>query len=98
LATFLQNYQTTYGEEPPGPFHAHTYDAVGVYLDALYNVGQVGPDGTLYIGRKALNDAVRATSGYQGLSGVITCQPNGDCGSGAVAIYVVENGEFVTVQ
>lgn len=98
LTSFLANYEAAYGEAPPGPFHAHTYDAVGVYLDAIYEAGVVGPDGTLYIGRQALNDAVRGTSGYQGLSGVITCAENGDCGSGSVAISVVQDGEFVTVE
>jgi branched-chain amino acid transport system substrate-binding protein len=96
LATFIEDYTVEYGEEPPAPFHAHAYDAVNVILDAIVRSGVEGPDGTLWIGRQALNDAVRATTGYQGLSGIISCDENGNCGTGTVAISKVENGEFVT--
>ena len=98
LSAFLVKYQATYGEKPPAPFHAHAYDAVSVILDAIYASAVQGPDGTLWIGRKALNEAVRATSGYQGLSGVISCDSAGNCGRGTVAVSKVENGKFVPVQ
>ena len=98
LSTFISKYEVTYGEAPPAPFHAHTYDAVNVYMDAIYAAAVQGSDGTLWIGRKALNDAVRATSGYQGLSGVLTCNAKGDCGTGTVAVSEVEGGQWVTVQ
>jgi branched-chain amino acid transport system substrate-binding protein len=35
----------------------------------------------LYIGRQALRDALYATSGYQGLTGSLTCNQYGDCGA-----------------
>ncbi len=95
LADFVANYEAAYGEAPPAPFHAHAYDAYNVILDAVYEAGVLGPDGTLWVGRKALNDAVRATSGYQGLSGVITCDANGNCGLGRVDMFKVVDGEFV---
>ncbi len=98
LDDFFVQYELVYGEEPPAPFHAHTYDAVNVIMDAIYASAVEGPDGTLWVGRKALNEAVRATTGYQGLSGVISCDDKGDCGTGTVAISKVENGEFVTVE
>ena len=37
-------------------------------------------DGTLHIGRQALRDALYATTGYQGLTGSLTCDEYGDCG------------------
>jgi branched-chain amino acid transport system substrate-binding protein len=95
---FMAKYEAAYGEKPPAPFHLHAYDAVNVIMDAIYASAVQGPDGTLWIGREALNTAIRATSGYQGLSGVITCQPNGDCGTGTVAVSKVENGQFVPAQ
>jgi branched-chain amino acid transport system substrate-binding protein len=95
---FMAKYEATYGEKPPAPFHLHAYDAVNVIMDAVYAAGVQGPDGTLWIGRKAFNQAVRATTGYQGLSGVITCAANGDCGTGTVAISKVENGQFVPAE
>ena len=67
-------------------------------MDAIYAAAVQGSDGTLWIGRKALNDAVRATSGYQGLSGVLTCNAKGDCGTGTVAVSEVEGGQWATVQ
>ncbi|PWH17314.1 MAG: branched-chain amino acid ABC transporter substrate-binding protein [Ardenticatenia bacterium] len=95
---FLAKYEATYGEKPPAPFHLHAYDAVNVIMDAIYHSAVQGPDGTLWIGREALNRAVRATTGYQGLSGVITCQPNGDCGTGTVAMSKVVNGQWVPAE
>ena len=82
----------------PAPFHAHAYDAVNVFLNAIEKVGVTDAEGNVYIGRKALNEAVRGTEGMQGLSGIISCNDKGDCGTGTVAISRVENGQFVTVS
>jgi peptide/nickel transport system substrate-binding protein len=98
LQEFLDEYVEVYGEEPPAPFHAHAYDAVNVILNAVDEVGVKDADGNLYIGRKALNEAIRGTEGMQGLTGIITCDDKGDCGTGTVAIFKVEGGEFVTVS
>ena len=54
----------------------------------------VTPAGDLEIGRNALARAVRATNGYQGLSGPIICRPNGDCATANVQMNVVRNGEW----
>ena len=95
---FLAKYEAAYGEKPPAPFHLHAYDAANVIMDAIYTSAVQGPDGTLWIGREALNTAIRATSGYQGLSGVITCKSNGDCGTGTVTVSKVEGGQFIPAQ
>jgi len=97
LADFLAEYKSTYGEEPPGPFHAHGYDATMLILNAIEQAGKVDPEGNLHIGRKALSEAVRGTKDYQGISGHISCDENGDCGTGSVAISVVKGGEYQTV-
>jgi len=98
LTAFFTKYEAAYGEEPPAPFHAHAYDATNVIMDAIYASAVESPDGTLWIGRKALNDAIRGTTGLQGLSGVISCDAKGDCGTGTVAISKVEGGEFVAAE
>jgi branched-chain amino acid transport system substrate-binding protein len=98
LDDFLGKYVEAYGEEPPGPFHAHAYDAVNLILNAVEKVAVEGADGTLYIGRKGLNEAIRGTEGMQGLTGVITCDDKGDCGTGTVAVSQVQNGQFVNVS
>jgi branched-chain amino acid transport system substrate-binding protein len=80
--TFVTNFEQKVGQ-PPGnsPFHAHAYDLTTLILDALETVAIQDEDGTLHIGRQALRDALYATSGYQGLTGSLTCTEFGDCGA-----------------
>jgi len=77
---FVSRYETKYGEEPATSYYAHTYDAANVLLNAIEAVAVGEEDGTLHIGRQALRDALYATSGYQGLTGSLTCDEYGDCG------------------
>lgn len=98
LGEFLDKYEERYGEEPPAPFHAHTYDAYMVIVNAIEKVAQTDDDGNLYIGRKALADAIRDTEGMPGLTGTITCNEYGDCGTGKVVFWVVVDGEWVAVE
>lgn len=84
---FISRYETKYDQPPTGtPYSAHVYDAVNVLLNAIEEVAVQDEDGTLHIGRQALRDTLYATSGYQGLSGSLTCDEYGDCG--AVRIQV----------
>ncbi len=98
LPAFLEAYEETYGEAPTAPFHAHAYDAYMVIVNAIEAAGKLDADGNLLIGRKALRDAIRATKDYQGLSGKIACDQNGDCGTGSVAFFVVQNGAWVSAE
>lgn len=94
---FVKRYKEKYGEDPTASFHFQAYDAAMVILNAIEKVGQVDAAGNLHIGRKALNDQLRATKNYQGLSGMITCEANGDCGTGTVAVSQVKDGKFQVV-
>lgn len=94
---FLETYQEKYGSEPTAAFHAHSFDATNMILDAIEAVAQVGDDGTLLIGRQALRDALFATSGYQGITGTLTCDANGDCADPRIAVNEVQGGEFVPI-
>jgi branched-chain amino acid transport system substrate-binding protein len=79
---FVARYQAKYGEPPvTTPYSAHTYDAANLLLHAIETVAVQEDDGTLYIGRQALRDALYATTGYEGLSGSLTCDEYGDCGA-----------------
>jgi branched-chain amino acid transport system substrate-binding protein len=79
---FVAQYEATYGEPPTKtPYHAHTYDAAELLFQAIETVAVQDQDGTLRIGRQALRDALYATSGYQGLTGSLTCDEHGDCGA-----------------
>ena len=83
---FLKVHLKKYGEKPIAPFHAHAYDATMMILKAIDKVA-VKEGGNLYIGRKALRDALYATSQMKGLTGTITCDPYGDCADPKIAIY-----------
>jgi branched-chain amino acid transport system substrate-binding protein len=85
--TFLEKHQKKYGEKPIAPFHAHAYDATMMIFSAIEKVAKKAPDGTLYIGRKALRDVLYATKNFKGLTGNLTCNKYGDCADPRIAIY-----------
>ena len=76
---FLPAYQSEFGTAPTSVFHAHAFDAANILFDAITAVAIDNGDGSLSIPRTALKDAIFATSGYQGITGTITCTPLGDC-------------------
>jgi len=75
---YLPAYTDQFGE-PTSVFNAHAYDAANVLFDAISAVAVDDGSGNLTISRTALKDAVLETSGYEGLTGIITCTPLGDC-------------------
>jgi branched-chain amino acid transport system substrate-binding protein len=95
---FLPAYRDQFGEAPTAVFHAHAYDAANVLFQAIEEVA-IEDGGSLLVPRTALKDAVLATSGYEGVSGLITCTPLGDCATDvSIGIYEypswpVEGGE-----
>jgi ABC-type branched-subunit amino acid transport system substrate-binding protein len=52
---------------------------MNILFDAVESVAVDNGDGSLTIPRQALRDAIFATSGYQGITGTITCTELGDC-------------------
>jgi branched-chain amino acid transport system substrate-binding protein len=94
---FQQKYLAMNGEKPPGPFGEHALDGINILMDAIEKVAVVDEDGTVHIGRQALRDAVEATSGFDGITGVLDCGPKelkagvtyrGDCATGeALGIF-----------
>jgi branched-chain amino acid transport system substrate-binding protein len=76
---FRPAYQETFGTEPTAVFHAHAFDAFNILADAIEAVAVDDGSGNLTISRTALKDAVYATSGYEGMTGIVTCTPLGDC-------------------
>jgi len=93
-ADFLSKWEAKYGGQPPSGYHAFAYDATNIFFAAIEKVAVVDADGTVHIGRQALRDAVYATSGFEALSGVLTCDENGDCATGeALGIYQIGEAE-----
>ncbi len=96
---FLMKWDEEYGGVPPSGFHAHSYDATNMLLDAVEAVAEEADDGSIVVGRQALRDALSAVEGYEGLTGSLTCQSEspfaGDCATGtALAIFEITQAEL----
>ena len=89
---FLPAYQTLVGSKPTSAYHAQAFDAMGMIAAAI-TASAVDNDGTLTISRTAFKDAMYATSGYEGITGTITCTPLGDC-AGATTVGVYKAPDF----
>jgi branched-chain amino acid transport system substrate-binding protein len=91
---FLPAYEEKFGEEPQSVFHAHSFDAMNLIADAIEEVG-FDDGGTFKIPRTELKDALFAVDGYEGITGVLSCDENGDCQQTAtMAVHQVKNGDF----
>jgi hypothetical protein len=65
----LAKWKNKYGGIPPSGFHAFAYDATNLLLDAVKQVAVFDRDGTIYIGRQALRDALNNITNYPGITG-----------------------------
>ena len=95
MRDFLTKHEAKYGGKPLAPFHAHAYDAADLIFAAIEKVA-VDEGGTLYIGRKALRDALFATKDFSGLTGNLTCSQYGDCADPKIAVYECMNADSAT--
>lgn len=96
-STFLPKYREISGlSEPTSVFHAHAFDAYNILADAIEKVAFTA-DGTTYIPRSKLRDAVLATKDFAGVTGTLTCDENGDCADAKISVSQVQNGEFVRI-
>ena len=76
---FIPAYKDQFGTAPTSVFHAHAFDAMNILFEALKTAAIQNDDGSLTIPRQALRDAIFATSGWDGITGTITCTELGDC-------------------
>jgi len=91
---FLAKWKTKFGGVPPSGFHAHAYDATNILLAAIEKAAVKDADGTVHIGRQALRDAMYATKDFNGLTGKLTCDANGDCATGeALGVFKLSEAE-----
>jgi len=84
---FVEKHVKRYGEKPISAFHPHAYDAAMMVFAAIEKVAKKDSAGNLYIGRKALRDALYATRNFKGLTGTLTCNRFGDCADPKIAVY-----------
>ncbi|MCY4525114.1 MAG: branched-chain amino acid ABC transporter substrate-binding protein [Anaerolineaceae bacterium] len=91
-AALTERFVDTFGEPPAAPYFLGGHDAYHILLDAIEAVAETGEDAALRIDRNALLDYVNTLEGYEGASGVITCQPGGECVTAPSGIFVIEDG------
>jgi len=90
MNNFLAKYYSAFGEYPAAGFAPHAYDAMNMLFAAIEQVAHVDADGTVYIPRQALREALYNTNNFVGLTGNLSCDANGDCATGeALAVYQI---------
>jgi branched-chain amino acid transport system substrate-binding protein len=97
LDAFNAAYEAAYGI-PAGSLSAftwHGYDTVSALMTVIESVAILGDDGSLYIPREAMVQGVRTLTGYQGLTGEITCTEVGECNATGPTFFVVQDGAWV---
>jgi branched-chain amino acid transport system substrate-binding protein len=87
-------YELCSCEQTISVFHAHAYDAATLVLDAIDTVSIEGDDGTLYIPRTALRDEFFSTSEFEGVTGTLTCDENGDCADPKISVSLIGGGAY----
>jgi branched-chain amino acid transport system substrate-binding protein len=90
---FIEKHEAKYGGSTLSTFHAHAYDATNILFAALEKVAVVQEDGTIYVPRQALRDAIFATKDFPGITGNLSCSASGDCGAPVIAVYQVVNAD-----
>ena len=85
---FIPAYRQAYGEGPPSVFHATSYDAANLLFGAIRRASVQLPGGRLLINRAEMRRTMLDVEGYKGMSGTLTCVPNGDCAQAArISVY-----------
>ncbi len=93
----LAEYRTMFGEAPTSGYHSNAYDAMILAAKAITAVAKTDKAGNLYIGKKALRDAVYATK-FDGASGPIACDAHGECAKFKPAVYEFTNASPKTFK
>ena len=92
-AGFIAKHKAKYGGSTLSTFHAHAYDAANILFAALEKAAVVEADGTIYVPRTAMRDAIFATKDFKGVTGTLSCSPFGDCGAPVIAVYEIMNSD-----
>ena len=91
---FVAKYVAKFGTQPINIFHAHAYDGFNIVKAAIEKVAVQESDGTLYIPRQGLRDAMAATKDFKGLTGNLSCSYDGDCANPTIGVYVYHSGVY----
>lgn len=91
----VANYKKMFGEAPTSGFHPNAYDAAEMAIRAIERVAVTTADGSTYVGRKALHDAL-FSSAFDGMSGRIQCDALGQCAFFKHAVFEFTNADPAT--
>ncbi len=94
----VKKYKAKYGEDPIAGYHANGYDCAVAMMAAIEAVAKTDSDGTTYIGRQALRDALIHTKGMSGMTGPLNCDAYGDCVSSHFAVFEYVSGDPSTFK
>jgi len=88
-------YEPEDGLQKPGtPYAVFAYDAANVIIAAVEEAA-IPVGSALVIPREAMIENIRATSGFPGITGEITCDTAGECSqAGGYALYQVNRGAW----
>lgn len=90
---FVKAYELAYHGELPGRYSANGYDAAMVLIQAIQQLIQANQPVT----RQTVLQAVRNTS-YDGVTGHISFNANGDNGGGAFSLFYVVDGQWKFIR
>lgn len=100
ITELRETFEEKFGTPPVHNAYVYAADATNLLLDAIEGVAIQDEDGTLHIGRKALQDALTATENYEGLTGSLSCDEFGDCSGATLIVVQVEeaNQDVVDIR
>jgi ABC-type branched-subunit amino acid transport system substrate-binding protein len=84
---WIPQYKQKFGE--PGPYSAQAYDATYIVAEAIKKAGSTD--------REAVQKAIRAIQ-YNGLTGKVAFDENGNRQNGQFIVQLVQSGKFVKVK
>jgi branched-chain amino acid transport system substrate-binding protein len=93
---FKDAYRDKYGTDTLSVFHAHAFDATNMIFACIEEVGE-DTDGTLNVGRQAMRDCLGETAGFEGITGVLSCDQFGDCADPKISVSEIQAGEYVAI-
>ncbi|MDH3347895.1 MAG: branched-chain amino acid ABC transporter substrate-binding protein [Desulfobulbaceae bacterium] len=72
-------YELKYKKPPSASYYQSSFDAANLLFQAIEDVAQHTSNGSLYIGRQAIRDALYTTKNFNGITGWLECDNFGDC-------------------